>query len=162
LGIEQYEKEYTLADASGRRVHDFARGYQTPKLYQDPLEVYYPVNFFWKDTKSALPVAAIPVAQRKIQVQFARQQELIHRQGSVYKIYRVCQYFVPDRFAKLTDTSNVFEINVPNGGDLVNGEFVGPAYLRTREYMQPVANYGEIKGAKYENVNVGMKVTTVS
>lgn len=28
--------------------------------------------------------------------------------------------------------------------------------------MHPVANFGDVKGAKYENINVGMKVTSVS
>ncbi len=32
MGMEEYDKEFTLSDASGRRVYDVARGFQTPKL----------------------------------------------------------------------------------------------------------------------------------
>ena len=92
----------------------------------------------------------------------------MHRQGSVYKIYRICQYLVPESFVTASaEVSGVYKVAVPNENVMAadgNGKdkLLMVEYLRTREYMLPLANFGEVKGAKYENINVGMKAITVS
>ena len=47
MGMELHEKEVSYADVNGRNVYSIARGYQTPKLQQDALDVFYPISFFW-------------------------------------------------------------------------------------------------------------------
>jgi hypothetical protein len=41
------EREQTYVAGSGRKYYDVSNGYQTPKFLQEPLDVYYPIAFFW-------------------------------------------------------------------------------------------------------------------
>lgn len=60
-------------------------GFQTPKYQQPTLNIWHPLQFWFnKDVRLAIPSVAIPYGQRLIEIELAKQDQLVYEAPGLY------------------------------------------------------------------------------